>query len=88
MVKTSSSTLLFTIKNPCIAGVKFEKKYLFTDKAEKNLHGFGTQNIVDCAGRYGGLVNFSNIGSEFTAEFVFYNIIGNVMSERMEIAVG
>lgn len=74
-IKTIHDHLYIIIKNPCSKLVKIKNNTIRTDKQNKNLHGFGIINTVECVERYDGEIIFCCSGNEFVVEITFRNII-------------
>lgn len=64
------------VKNPVIKPVEIEKlKKGYTSKKDKELHGYGIENIKGIVEKYNGILEFENTDGYFASRIIFQDVI-------------
>ena len=64
------------VKNPVKKPVEIEKlEKRYTSKKDKELHGYGIENIKGIAGKYNGTLEFENTDGYFISKIIFQDVI-------------
>lgn len=63
------------IENPVMKSVDINKLGKYTSKQDKELHGYGIENIREIVEKYNGILEFENRDGYFVCKIVFANII-------------
>lgn len=69
-VQEQTSGCFIAIQNPIEWKIEMKNSRFVTSKNEKQLHGFGTQNIIKVVKQYGGKIDFLVTEGSFRAEIV------------------
>lgn len=74
LIRYLDKNLYFSIVNTVMHKVEINDNRLTTEKQDKQNHGYGAVNAVNCAQKNGGTLSFSCTDTHFTAELILPNV--------------
>ena len=74
-IEAMVSSIRVIIENDMVTSIEERKGKLITQKADKENHGLGMGNVMECVKKNGGTIQYDYTDKNFKVEVVFFNAV-------------